>query len=540
MPVRRHIGFLLAGAAFASLALAAAAAQAQDGSAASDPAADSAPAPWGRTARSPRTALPGPSGEAGGLRQAGGLRPALAPAGLAGASPAPPNYSETGSAPRPGLRPPKTRRARPPVQTLVKGDFRATIAPSGIAADVQPVQVGVPDPAQPPSPPPRRRRAEAEDPYAPLGLRVGNVVLTPALGQSIGYDTNPNRLQTNLKPSALSLTEAELGIQSDWSRHELSGQLRGAYSEYFDNPAARRPEGAGNLRLRLDVTRDTDVEIEGHYIIDTQRPSSPDLNAPVVSRPVIYTEGGSVGVTQRFNRLIATMRGTIDRYDYENAKLADGGVINQGDRNMTQYGLRGRLGYEVHPGLVPFVETIVDTRQYDQKIDNSGYARSSDGVSVRAGTLVELSRLLTAEIAAGAVVRHYEDPRLRTLNAPVADATLTYAMTPLTTIRGTLVSTIDETTVAGSSGVRSLRGVLEIRHELRRNLTLTAGLRASDAVYQGVAIDEKGWGAFLRADYKLNRQFAIRASYAYDDLHSTSPGSSYRASTFLLGLRFTP
>lgn len=530
VPVRRHIGFLLAGAAFASLALAGAAVQAQEASASGDDV--SASSARGRRGAS---ALPGPP-------TGGGLRPALGPRSLPTASSAPPNLSEAGSAPRPGLRPPKARRARSPVQGAVKGDFRATIAPPGVAVDVQPVQAGLPDPASPSAlpPAPRRRKAAAEDPYAPLGVRVGNIVLTPYLGQYLGYDTNPNTLPTSRKPSALSQTELELGIQSDWSRHELSGQLRGAYSDYFDNPAARRPEGVGNLRLRLDVTRDTEVDVEGHYLVTTQRPTSPDLNAAVVSRPIVYTEGASTGVTQRFDRLIATIRGTIDRFDYENAKLPGGAVLSQADRNMTQYGLRGRLGYEVHPGLVPFVETIVDTRRYDEKIDASGYERSSDGVSVRAGALVELSRILTAEVAAGAVVRHYEDPRLRPLNSPVADATLTYAMTPLTTIRGTLASTIDETTVAGSQGVRSLRGLLEIRHELRRNLTLTAGLRASDAVYQGVAIDEKGWGAFLRADYKLNRQFTVRASYTYDDLRSTSPGSSYRASTFLLGLRFTP
>lgn len=145
--------------------------------------------------------------------------------------------------------------------------------------DVQPLQTGLPDPAMA-SPPLRKRPAAIDDPYAPLGLRVGNVTLTPILGQSFGYDSNPNRTQTNQNGSAVSRTELELGIRSDWSRHELSGNLRGAYNEYFSNEAARRPEGSGELRLRLDATRDTQFELEGHYLIDTQRPGSPSSASP--------------------------------------------------------------------------------------------------------------------------------------------------------------------------------------------------------------------------------------------------------------------
>lgn len=534
MPASRHIAFLLGGTAAVSLALATEGVRAQDSG---QRLGDSQSLAGGRRTP-PRGGSATPSTDTG---SGGLLRPALSPSATPETgTPAPATGgSRTDTTPRPGLRPPKTRRSRSPTQGLVRGDFRPSIAPPGVAVDVQPLQTGVPDPALAAAPP--RRRPAIDDPYAPLGLRVGNVVVTPIIGQYFGYDTNPNRLNRNQKASALSQTELELGLQSDWSRHDLYGQMRGAFSEYFDNPAARRPEGAGNLRLRLDVTRDVEIDVEGHYLIDTQRPSSPDLNAPVVvSRPVIYSEGASVGYTQRFNRLIAMIRGTIDRYDYENAKLPGGLVIDQSDRAMTQYGLRARFGYEFNPGLIPFIDTTVDTRQYDQKIDRSGYARSSDGISVQGGTLFELTRLVKLEVSGGVSVRDYQDKRLGTMTSPVANASLTYELSPLTTIRGSGTASVDETAVPGSRGVRSLRGTLEVQHALRRNLILTAGLRASDAAYQGVAIEEKGLGAFLRADYRLNRNMTIRASYAYDNIRSSSPGYSYNSNTFLLGLRLTP
>ncbi|TDR88086.1 outer membrane beta-barrel protein [Enterovirga rhinocerotis] len=482
--------------------------------------------------------LPGGAGAAGTDPVAAGLlRPGLSGPADEGTA-APPVSTTTGSAARQALRPPRTRRSGSPVSSPVRGPFRATIAPPEVAPDVQPLQTGVPDPSV--TPPPRRRPAAIDDPYAPLGLRVGSVTLTPILGQSFGYDSNPNRTQVNQNASAVSRTELELGVRSDWSRHELSGNLRGAYNEFFSNKEANRPEGSGELRLRLDATRDTQIEIEGRYLIDTQRPGSPDLNASVVRRPVVYSEGGTVGVTHRFNRLVASLRGTIDRYDYENAKLTNGTTLDQSDRAMTAYGLRGRLGYEIHPGLIPFVEAFVDTRRYDRKIDNSGYARSSDGTGIRAGTSFEITRKLTAEVSAGVSTRSYEDQRLGTLTSPIVDASLIYSMTPLTTIRANVASLVDETAVPGANGIRVTRGSLEVAHDLRRNVTLTAGLRASDAAYQGANIDEQLWGAYLRADWRLNRQVALRASYAYDNLRSSSPGASYVSNVFLLGVRLTP
>jgi hypothetical protein len=359
------------------------------------------------------------------------------------------------------------------------------------------------------------------------------------IGQSIGYDSNPNRTQSS-KGSFVSQTEGEVLLQSDWSRHELTGYLRGAYNEYPSVPEASRPEGAGRVGLRLDVLRDTQVNFEARYLIDTQRPSSPEIGVPLRTRPLVFSEGGTLGVTQRFNRLLASLQATVDRTDYENARTPGGVLLNQSDRNVTQYGLRGRVGYELTPGFIPFAEILADTRVYDRRVDFAGFARSSDGIGGRLGTTFEITRLLTGEIAAGAIHRSYEDPRLRDLTSPLVSASLVWSATALTTFRATAEARVDETTVPNATGIRVLRGLVEASHALRRNLIVTAGLTASDYDYQGVRISEQGWGALVRADYKLNRAVAVRASYNYEQLTSTVAGSSYSTNVFLVGMRYQP
>jgi hypothetical protein len=198
-----------------------------------------------------------------------------------------PEAEQTARPPSGRRRAAPTRRDRQPTSLPVQAGFRAALSPD-ITRQVQPI-FG-PEPALPV--PPLRKRTLETDPYAQVGYRASNVALFPAVEQSAGYDSNPNRISGQKKGSALLRTEGELRIQSDWSRHELTGLLRGAYSEYPSLKSADRPEGSGRLNLRLDATRDTRIDLETRYFLDTQRPGSPELNAPTVrNRPLVSSVG---------------------------------------------------------------------------------------------------------------------------------------------------------------------------------------------------------------------------------------------------------
>lgn len=394
-------------------------------------------------------------------------------------------------------------------------------------------------PPAPPPPPPQRRRPVADlDPYAPIGLRLGSVVLKPSLTTGIGYDTNPERSAgSTRKGSPFSRTDGEVEIQSDWNVHELKGKLRGGYSEYFRNRDASRPDGEGQLDLRLDASRDTRILLETRAKLDTQRPGSPDLTAAVTGRPLVYQYGASAGVTHDFNRLQMTLRGSVDRSDYEDGKLSNGGTVSQRDRNQTQLGLRLRAAYEVTPGFKPFVQGEIDTREFDQAVDSSGYRRSSDGATGRVGSTFEISRQLTGEVSVGYQDRKYDDNRLRNLKGLIGDAAILWSPTPLTTVtlRGT--SELGDTTIAGSSGTAARRVSLEIAHALRRNLTVTglASFGRTEYDGQGLREDFSSYGA--RVEYKLTRTFSVRASFTQERLNSTAQGADYTANVAQVGLR---
>lgn len=378
--------------------------------------------------------------------------------------------------------------------------------------------------------------------YAPIGYRIGTFTVLPSFAQSIGYDSNPDQTNRQAARGSVALrTEAAVDFRSDWSSSSLQGALRGSYLETPQNEAASRPAADGTVRLRIDVNRDLHVDAEGRFLVDTQRTSSPNLQAAAAtSRPLLAVYGASLGATETFNRLSVTLRGSVDRSQFDNAQLSSGQTINQADRNLNQYSLQLRTAYEVSPDLSPFVDLLGDTRIYDLRRDTNGIRRDSDGIALMVGASFGLARSITGEISAGIQHRSYVDPSLRDIDAPLVNAALVWSLSPLTTVRFTAATGVTETTILGSSGILTEVATVELQHDLLRNLSIVFGGSFLKNDYQGSTIRENGFSATARLDYRFTRWLTLRGTYIYQQIDSTSVGSSFRDNTFLVGLRVNP
>jgi hypothetical protein len=240
------------------------------------------------------------------------------------------------------------------------------------------------------------RRAQPEaDPFAPTGIRLGSFIVTPTVDATIGYDSNPRRLPSGGSGSLFTQSYGEVQARSDWSRHELTARLRGTYSAYFSDPGVNRPEVNAVVTGRVDVSRDTRVEGEARYLLNTNSPGSSNLpSSPDGLRnlPLIHQSGATLGVVQDFGRLQLSLRGTFDRYIYDDAVTNAGTVLPQGERNYNAMGARLRASYELTPGLRPFVEAAIDQRRFDQRVSTGGTLQGSTATTYRVGTTFELTR----------------------------------------------------------------------------------------------------------------------------------------------------
>jgi len=381
-----------------------------------------------------------------------------------------------------------------------------------------------------------KRELRDADPYTALGLRVGNLYVFPSIEQGLGYDTNPGQVQGG-KGSSVSRTDGEVKLQSDWSSDSLTADLRGGYSYFPDVRGANRPDGDGKIDYRLDVSKDLNFLAEGRGTLTTEQPNSVNLPVATQSRPLVWTYGASLQSEYHPGFWDFTLRGNVDRTEYGDATLADGTILDQSARDFTQYGLRARLGYDITPGVKPFVEARVDTIQYDQTLDLSGFTRSSNGFAALVGTAFEFTRTLTGSIAVGYAQRDYDDWRLRNVVYPPTEASLVWSVTPLTTITLKGTTQFVETTLAGSPGAVEHQIGLEVSHALFRNLIITGAASWTRDNYVMNIERDTTWAAGVRAEWKLTRNMSIKASFLHTQETSNVPGRAFGENTYLVGMR---
>ncbi|MGO4871179.1 MAG: outer membrane beta-barrel protein [Roseiarcus sp.] len=392
-----------------------------------------------------------------------------------------------------------------------------------------------------PAPPARRRPAADDKPFDPLGISVGDLKLTPYVEEDLGFASNPALAAGPQKGSAFDTTEAGLSLQSDWSRSDLHGSLKGGYTDYFSDPQANIPYGSGVLDGRLDVTRDLSFDAEGRFNVSKQTLASLGLvsggAAGASEHPLVETFGATLGGAQKFGDLTLALHGTLDRTIYQNATLPGGVFADLASDDFNDWGLRARASYQISPFISPFVEVDVDARRYDAAVDFNGYARNSDGTQALGGATLAFTQQLTGEASAGYGARAYQDARLPDMRSPLIDASLIWSATPLTTLTAKAQTTLADAVTAGASGTVTRTYTIDVAHALTRAVTLGASAGYTSDDYVGVALRDATANFGLRAEYHLSRDFVLKASATRQDYTSSAPNSNYIANVFMLGLR---
>jgi hypothetical protein len=382
-----------------------------------------------------------------------------------------------------------------------------------------------------------RRPVVDEKPFDPVGIAAGSFRLRPAIEISGGYDTNPARTTIGGGASNFGIVAPELQAASNWSRHELTANLRGSYTSYGAAPSNDRPAFDGRIDGRIDVTSLSRIDLESRLLVATDNPGSPNIQAGLARLPISTDVGGSVGVGQRLNRFDVAIKGGIDRTTYQNSAFTDGTSASNDDRNFDQYSGQLRVGYESTPAVKPFVELDADRRHHDLPFDRFGIDRDSQGSAVKIGSTFELSRILTGQLAFGYLQRTYTDPALPDLKGPSLDGSLTWLASALTAFKLTAVTTAGESTLPGVSGVFTHELGIEVDHAFRTWLDATLKFTFDRDAYVGEPrLDNRYAGSFALI-YKLNREMQLKGELRREWLTSSLSGNNYQAYVALLGVR---
>ncbi len=395
-----------------------------------------------------------------------------------------------------------------------------------------------------------------EDPFAPVGLRVGTFDLTTTLDLGIGHsitranaeDPGPPVTYTE-QQSGGTITEAGIVLlaRSDWSRHALDLELAGRYPFVVGGISDDTPTIDAEAALRLDLFSDTTLTTTLGYSFATADPGSQavsDAIDPILfpgvtadGESAVQTLSGAVALARTLGPFIGEAEANVQRQLNAAGKLTDGRSIDQGDLDFTRYGLRVRAGYQVSPVLTPFVEVETSSRVMDVRPDTGGFDRNSIGYALRAGTAFDFGPKLNGELAIGYAAENITDTALADIAGLSLQGDIGWSPRRGSDVTFGLATAIAPGTSDADSGSITYAADIGITHKARANLDLTAatGLEYEDVT--GGSADTLTATAEAGATWWMNRYLGLTGRLLYEHTFSSDPAEQTNSASAFVGLR---
>ncbi|MDX8498666.1 outer membrane beta-barrel protein [Mesorhizobium sp. VK4C] len=375
-----------------------------------------------------------------------------------------------------------------------------------------------------------------DDPFAATGIKVGTFVFRPTLEQGFTATSNADA-SSGGRPAVLSETALRFSATSDWRENSALingyGIFRNTLSGQKINDAQGRIEG----QLNVDLDHELRAIAKLGYEAVPESASSPDAIAGVTSQPLRQTVDGSLGIEKDVGKMRYTLTGAVTHDFYGDAKLSDGTVLSQKDRDSTLYSATLRTGYQVSPAITPFAEVEAGRRVYDLRLDSNGFERSSTRLGARAGLELDMDDKLSGEFSVGWLREAIDDDRLPANAGPYVNADLKWSPERGTIIGLTGRTTIESTTAANESGDVLYSGRLTGERQVRANLTANSSLGLDWRDYTGSDGHDLILSAEAGLTWWLNRYAGLTTRVRTEKLTSNLPGRDYVANSVYLGLK---
>ena len=433
-----------------------------------------------------------------------------------------------------------------------------TVYDDNLAPIPAPVLPPIPDSssevAPVPGPAPGRRPVDAERPSGfTQPLRAGSFLLYPEIIAQGFYDSNVFYTNANPLSDRAFVFAPAIWAQSDWREHALNFYAAADLTRYdrytIENTNDYRLSGEG----RYDIDVDSSVYGGLRYSRDHQDRESPEGRNGL--EPTVYYAGrGYAGWFRQFGKVSVRVAGTVLNLDYQDVPFLTGGgqiaIINNDDRDRTQYTGGVRVGYEVSPRAEPFVQVAFDDRRYKNPDDlgqipalpqYAGLERDSNGYRAVGGLRYNLPSVLKAEFYAGWLGQNYVDWRLADVSTPAFGMALQWQATDRIRVNATIDRTIEETTVLqvtptvvpASSFVNTYL-LANAAYRASDRLTLRVLGSASRVAYQGIARTDDYFSAGAGVFFRLERRLFVDISYLYRTLHSSEPFENFEKNQVFL------
>jgi hypothetical protein len=320
----------------------------------------------------------------------------------------------------------------------------------------------------------------AKDRNDAQGMRVGSFILRPSLTETIGSERTATGGDVSTRAFLRSGLRASL--QSDWSLHQLRIDAEGTWDKTLSGVRQDDPEAKIQTELRLDLADETTATLRAGYSLSREEIGDPNAVANAITQAEVNEYTASAEVTRDLGLLRTTAGLDFTRATYGDVTLADGLLVDQSARDNNEATVRGRLGYELSPALIPFLEASYGRRLYDEHTDSGGFVRDADLYAAKAGLEADFGEKLKGELAGGYMIADFDDAALNSLSAATIDGNAVWSPHRGTNVALNLRTEIEPTTTPGASGSTAYTGTMVLSQVILQNITgqISSGLTLRD------------------------------------------------------------
>jgi hypothetical protein len=374
--------------------------------------------------------------------------------------------------------------------------------------------------------------------YEPAGMRFGAFVARPSVTAELGFDDNLYYQPNNQTDDLTFTTRTRVGVETDWSRHQLQVAVGLDDYRFQDNDSEHHTDITVEGQGRLDVYRTSYILIGGRQARLAEARGAPD--APTAAaKPVRYeVREAFIFGSHEFNRVRASLRLDRQGFNFKDAPLVGGGVIEQDDRDYVATTLTGRVEYALSPDTAILAQLSGNEREYELAPPRAAFDRNSTGSSYMVGFNTDLGNLVRGEVAVGYLQQDYDDPRLASPGGLAFDGRIEYFASPLATVTLSARRRVEETLTGAASSYVATTLDARVDYELRRNLLLTGGISKGDRAFEGIDRDDDLWFADAGARYLLNRRVELGAAWRFEKLDPSGaiPAPGYDVNRFVVSV----
>lgn len=353
----------------------------------------------------------------------------------------------------------------------------------------------------------------------PYGIQKGGFVFNPAVSYSLSFDDNVFGTDSDEESSYITELTPSLEVNSNWTNHSVNFDASSSYGRNLDFSSEDYRDWSLGTDGRVDVDRD--IKLFGGVRFSHEHV---DRSAPDDSRGVEPTEFDQTSYflryTQKFGRIVGRINLQAIEKEYDDVDAIRFGIpltLDNSFRDRTIYNLRFRLGYQYVGDEQVFISVNANERDYDKVGALLNRDKSSTGLEAMFGASFDYLGLLVGEVSAGYRTQDYDDP-LTDIETPVAQASVHWNITDLTTLNFSIDQTIQESIDLFFSGYTSTTTSIGVDHELQRNLLLYTAIQYTRDKYEGIdpaEREDKTYSLSFGSTYKMNRNLYFSGQYSY-------------------------